>query len=322
MLSLSYSCRHMAKQTEHVADFIRPVNMNGLQGRMLHIPARKAGEREILVVYGHHSNLERWWGLVQNFNDFGAVTMPDLPGFGGMDSFYKIGRKPTIDNLADYLASFVKLRYKRRRIAIVGISFGFVVATRMLQRYPDIAKKADFIVSAAGFTRHDDFTFTPRRMLFYRTASKIASLPIVSTIFRFTLLNSWVLHKAYARTHNAKHKFAEASTMPEKFSAMMNVEVKLWQTNDVRTHFYTTNEFLQVDNCNKRVDVPVWHIYTKNDQYFKAHVVEQHLRVIFEEYESAPVDMKQHVVSVLADKKETAPFIPQKLRKYLQRTAA
>ena len=75
--------------------------------------------------------LERWWGLVQNFNEYGAVTMPDLPGFGGMDSFYTIGRRPTIDAFADYLAAFIKLRYKRKRITIVGISFGFLVATRM-----------------------------------------------------------------------------------------------------------------------------------------------------------------------------------------------
>lgn len=312
----------MSKQTPNAKDYIKPLNMNGLQGRMLHMPATKSGGREILVVYGHHSTLERWWGLVQNFSTYGSVTMPDLPGFGGMDSFYQIGQKPTIDNLADYLAAFVKLRYKRRRIVIAGISFGFVVATRMLQRYPDLAKKVDLIVSAAGFTHHDDFKFSKSRMFMYRLIGRAASLPVISTIYRLVLLNPWVLRKAYAKTHNAKHKFAETAALPERFEAMMDVEVKLWHVNDVRTHFYTTSEFLHLDNCKKRVVAPVWHVYPAHDQYFDKNVVEQHLRVIFEDYTAAPTNMKSHVVSVLADKKETASFIPIKLRKFLARKSA
>src|SRR6478609_3672604 len=90
------------------ADFIQPLYINGMNGRMLHAPATKNGKREMLLIYGHHAMLERWWGLVQTLQEFGTVTMPDLPGFGGMDSFYSIGRKPTIDAYADYLASFVK----------------------------------------------------------------------------------------------------------------------------------------------------------------------------------------------------------------------
>src|SRR5438128_12108327 len=108
-------------------DYIEPLFMNGLQGRMLRLPAPKGKSRDILFVYGHHSSLERWWGVVQDLNQYGSVTMPDLPGFGGMQSLYKIGEEPTIDNLADYLAAFIKLRYKNKKITIAGLSFGFVV---------------------------------------------------------------------------------------------------------------------------------------------------------------------------------------------------
>src|SRR5262249_48894244 len=147
----------MTKKTPDPQEYIKPLNMNGLPGRMLHMPAPKGYNREILMVYGHHSSIERWFGLAQVFNKYGTVTMPDLPGFGGMRSFYKIGQKPTLDNMADYLASFIKLRYKRRRITIVGMSYGFVVATRMLQRFPDLAKRVDLIVSLVGFAHKDDF---------------------------------------------------------------------------------------------------------------------------------------------------------------------
>src|SRR3954467_13947355 len=130
----------MAKRKIGAADYILPLNINGLQGRMLRAPSNTNKKREILLVYGHHAALERWWSLVENLVQYGNVTMPDLPGFGGMESFSKINTKPTIDNFADYLAAFVKLRYQRKRVTIYAISYGFVVVTRMLQRYPEIAK--------------------------------------------------------------------------------------------------------------------------------------------------------------------------------------
>src|SRR4051812_41134485 len=118
----------MTKTSSKPEDFIVPLNMNGLKGRMLYAPTKnKKHNREILVIYGHHAMLERWWGLVENLQAYGNVCMPDLPGFGGMDSLYKIGRKPDFDAYADYLAAFIKLRYKRRRVSIYAISFGFVI---------------------------------------------------------------------------------------------------------------------------------------------------------------------------------------------------
>ena len=117
----------MAKAKTNPAEYIVPLEINGLTGRMLHMPAEGKHKSEILFIYGQHSSLERWWGLIQYLHHYGAVTVPDLPGFGGMDSFYKIGQKPTIDNLADYLAAFMKMRYRHKKVVIVGLSFGFVV---------------------------------------------------------------------------------------------------------------------------------------------------------------------------------------------------
>src|SRR5580700_10469282 len=161
------------KVTKDIADYIVPLNINGLDGRMLRMPAPPKKNAELLFIYGHHSSIERWWGMMQVLNRYGAVTMPDLPGFGGMDSFYKIGKKPSIDNMADYLAAFVKMRYKRKPVTIVGMSFGFVVATRMLQRFPELAKKVDLLVSVAGFAHRDDFTFSVTRYWSYRSISRL-----------------------------------------------------------------------------------------------------------------------------------------------------
>src|SRR5438105_15114146 len=121
------------KPAKDPADYILPLYMNGLSGRMLHLPApRGKKKREILFVYGQHSSLERWWGLALTLNRYGAVTVPDLPGFGGMTSFYKIGQEADVDTLADYLAAFFKLRYRQKKVTVAAMSLGFVIVTRML----------------------------------------------------------------------------------------------------------------------------------------------------------------------------------------------
>lgn len=314
---------YMAKQKSEPdpQQYIVPLNMNGLQGRMLRLPATGPHkDRELLVIYGHHALLERWWGLVQNFALFGNVTMPDLPGFGGMDSFYKVGQKPTIDNLADYLASFIKLRYKRRKVVIIGISFGFVVVTRMLQRYPHLAKRVEYVISTAGFAHHDDFVFSKKRMFWYRTMSHLMHQPTMPFWFRLIAINPWVLRVAYAHTHNAKKKFAAAASDDlEAFSRVMDMEVVLWRINDVKTHHYTTCQFLRVDNCKKHIDVPVYHVYVKGDYYFNNSVVEQHLRVIYNDYQDFELDLDKHAPSVIATKEEAAEFLPPPLRRLLER---
>lgn len=309
------------KVSKNPADYIVPLNINGLEGRMLHMPARSTRQsppKEILFVYGHHSSLERWWGLCQVLNRYGAVTMPDMPGFGGMDSFYKIGRKPTIDNLADYLAAFIKMRYRRKKVIIAGLSFGFVVVTRMLQRYPELTGKVTLLVSIVGFAHHEDFTFSQPRTFAYRTAAKILSRPLPATVFRYTALHPFLLRNFYGRTHNAKHKFAQAIDATE-LELLKQVEIGLWHDNDVRTWAFTTGEFLKLDNCTKRVELPVWHAGTKGDHYFDHHLVEQHMQVIFKDFHSVWMNTKNHAPSVTADEKAAAMLIPPKLRNELKR---
>jgi len=306
----------MATKSRNPADYIMPLDINSMQGRVLHLPAPKGKTKEILFIYGHHSSLERWWGLMQVLNHYAAVTLPDLPGFGGMDSFYTIGKEPTIDNLADYLAAFIKLRYKNKKFVLAGMSFGFVVATRMLQRYPELTKKVSLLVSIVGFAHHEDFTFSPLRYNTYYSGTQILSRRIPAILFRHTALNPWILRNFYGRTHNAKHKFAQAKDA-EELERLKDVEVGLWHDNDVRTWAFTTAEFLKFDNCTVRVELPIWHVAAKTDHFFDNHRVEQHMRVIFKDFHKAEVDLKAHAPSVIADEKMAEPLIPPKLRRVL-----
>lgn len=310
----------MAKaKSNDPADFIVPLNMNGLEGRMLHLPApSKAKNKEILFVYGHHSSLERWWGLMKVLNRYAAVTMPDLPGFGGMESFYKIGKQPTIDNLADYLAAFVKLRYKRKRVSIAGLSFGFVIVTRMLQRYPELTGKVDLLVSIVGFSHYDDFAFSRNRRNAYLHGTRFFAHKLPAAFFRHIVLQPVFLRAAYARTHNAKHRFKSAESQ-EEFNYLMDVEIGLWHGNDVRTYMFTTTQFLTVDNCDRRVNLPVWHVSAMADHYFDEHRVEQHMRVIFPEFHHVKSKLTTHAPSIIADEKMAAPLVPLQLRRILSK---
>jgi pimeloyl-ACP methyl ester carboxylesterase len=295
--------------------------MNGLEGRMLRMPApdtKQAKGREVMFIYGSHSTLERWWGVAQVLNRYGAVTAPDLPGFGGMESFYKIGKKPTLDNMADYLAAFIKLRYRRKKVMIVGMSYGFIVATRMLQRYPELTKKVTLLVSIVGFAHKDDFIFSKPRFFVYYWGTKILTYKVPAAIFRALALNPWVLRTAYGHTPNAKHKYRLAQNK-EELKNIQDVEVGLWRDNDVRTWAYSINDFFKLDNCKVRVNLPVWHVGVSNDHYFDHKLVEQHMRVIFSDFDTATFNMKAHAPSVLADEKEAAALFPPKLRRYLAR---
>ncbi|HEY5442251.1 MAG TPA: alpha/beta fold hydrolase [Candidatus Saccharimonadales bacterium] len=304
------------KVSENPADYIVPLNINGLEGRMMRVPAPSAKrQREILLVYGHHAMLERWWALVQNLNEYGAVTMPDMPGFGGMDSFGHIGITPDVDAFADYLAAFVKLRFRRKRVTIVAISFGFVIATRMLQRYPELAKKVDLLVSLVGFMHKDDFLYPRPRRDFYRWATRFFATRPYALLVRYCLLNRFVLTTLYTQLPNSKRRMIEIT--PEEFSANMDLEVKMWQANDVRTHWLTTSQFFTLDNCTKQIDLPVMHVASKSDHYFNNEIVKQHMLVVFNSYRRFNMNSKAHTPSILADKKATAVMLPPGLRRLL-----
>jgi pimeloyl-ACP methyl ester carboxylesterase len=303
----------MTKTSSKPEDFIVPLNMNGLKGRMLYAPTKnKKHNREILVIYGHHAMLERWWGLVENLQAYGNVCMPDLPGFGGMDSLYKIGRKPDFDAYADYLAAFIKLRYKRRRVSIYAISFGFVIITRMLQKYPELSNKIDILVSSVGFMKYDDFHWKPWKRFIFKMIARFFATRGMSFLIRYVGLNKFVIKTLTQTLPHSKHRFIEVT--PLEFEETMNFEVKLWHANDVRTHWATTRQFLTLDNTKKRVNLPVYHITSETDHYFNNISVEQHMRGVFKDYKSFIMNTKAHTPHVTADKKAMTVMLPKGLR--------
>lgn len=288
--------------------------MNGLQGRMLRMPPKRR-RREILFIPGHHTNLERIFGLADALNQYGAVTVPDLPGFGGMETFYKIGEKATIDNYADYLAAFIKLRYARRRLTIVGFSFGFTVVARMLQKHPHLAERVDMLISLVGIVSKEDFRFKRSTYHLFLVTSKIFSRRLPAAIVKNVFIRKPVIEGCYraVETRHSKLKDADAAERSRRIA----FEVKLWKQNDFRTWMETSKEMFKVDLCKQQVNLDVYHVDVKNDRYFDHHVVEQHLNVIFKKVTPFTSSMPNHAPSITSTKKDALPFFPPKLRRIL-----
>jgi pimeloyl-ACP methyl ester carboxylesterase len=298
--------------------YIKPLNMNGLSGRMLKMPASKTikTKREILLIYGHHASLERIYGIAESLNEYGNVTTPDLPGCGGMDSFYTIDMKPNLDTMADYMAAFIKLRYRGKKVTVIGISLGFAIITRTLQRYPELVDKVDLLISIVGFSHKYDFSLSKSRIRFYKYGAEFFSKRLPSMFFYNVFLHPSVIRAAYSKTHNAKKKMANLSK--EEKAEAIEFEINLWRQDDIRTYMRMAIEFLTLDNCRQQINLPVHHISVNADQYFDHGVVEQHMRIIFTDFTEHEAIIPNHAPSILASKQEADPFIPKSIRKLLK----
>jgi pimeloyl-ACP methyl ester carboxylesterase len=308
----------MALEITSPSEFIKPLTVRGLSGRVLDMPAiGDAQKRNLLFVYGQHSSLERWWGLIQTFNKYGNVTVPDLPGYGGMDSLYKIGKEPNFDELADYLADFIRQHYKdeSETFSILGLSIGFAITTRMLQRHPNLQDRVVHLVSVVGFAHHDDFVFRKRRQRAYKYGSWLFLHWPLYVFIRRVVFSPWMMRRFYSRTLTAREKFEELSG--DEFNRTMDMELSLWEINDLRTWMRSNIEMFNLNNCRVKVQLPVLHLSVRKDRYFSLKQVEKHYRQIFTDYRHVQLPTDSHAPSVIASPDEAALLIPKELGQVL-----
>lgn len=310
------------KQTEITIpdEFVSGLHVNGMRGRVLKLPAKtkRHAKKDILLVYGHHSSIERMYSLAQHLASYGNITMPDLPGFGGMDSFYIINKKPTLDNMADYLATYIKMTYKNAPIAICGMSYGFLVVTRMLQKYPKMQKQVTLLVSLVGFSNSNDFHFKKRTYNLFLFLSKVGSTAIVSFFVKHLLFTRPVITSTYKMMANRHVKMKDAAAEEQK--RRIAFEVYLWKCNDARTYFATSHNFLKVDLTQQNVTHGLYHVTVAEDQYFNAETVHMNLSKIYNPVKIFTAVLPNHAPTVISDEAEAARIVPQPLQRILKQT--
>ncbi len=306
------------KQTVDFASYIKPLSMNGLSGRMMRVPPKnKSKKREILLVYGHHASLERMFGFVDVLQTYGTVTIPDLPGFGGMDPLYNIGEKPTIDNLADYLASFIKMCYKNKKVSIIAMSLGFAVTTRMLQKYPEISKSVNLLVSFVGISDKSDIGMKRRNFIFFKYLSILMSNRLLAGFTQHLVLRAPIIRLAYKSVEDKHSKLQDAT--PEERKKRVDFEIFLWQCNDFRTYACTGAQMFSLNLKGVRVDQDVYYIYVAKDRYLNQNMVEVNIKQIYSGFEAVESVMPTHAPTVIATAKEAAPFVPRRIRELLRK---
>jgi hypothetical protein len=198
----------------------------------------------------------------------------------------------------------------------MAMSLGFVVVTRMLQLYPELAKNVEMMVSIVGFAHKDDFIFSRSRVKFYRTISAIFSRKVPAWLFQALFLQPFYLRRAYKHSRFAKEKLSKLSG--DEFKRTMDMEVILWRINDLRTQMKTNNEMFKLDNTKKHINLPVWHVASKKDRYFDHTRVEEHMRLVFSDFNIAYTKDPNHAPTIIADAKAAAPFIPDEVRRAIR----
>ncbi len=242
-----------------------------------------------------------------------------MPGFGGMDSFYKIGEKPTLDNMADYLATFVKLRYRNRRFTIAGVGYGFLVVTRMLQRYPDLTKKVDIAISISGMTKYDELTLSNMKRQLYNAVARTLSSRVASAFSRNLVMHPSMMRIYYDRLYRT-NKLQNLGT--KELPKLIDKKINLWRINDTRTHMFTTSSLLKADTCQDRLNLPVIHIDFNGGRYVDNNTVEQHMRVIFTDYRHFIAESAPNAFSLLATKRSAKNAIPKDLKALLRKAVS
>lgn len=285
---------------QYIADF----SLNGLRGRRLCMPSSGSNQpQSILLIYGIHSSLERMYSTAEFLSDFGSVTMIDLPGIGGMDSFYSIGLKPTLDTYADYLYSALKSLKLCQGVKVVAMSFGFLVVTRMLQKHPDAQAWFDDVISFVGFGRTSDFNDYKRKHRNYLPISTLFSTSLGGWLVKRVVFNPLSLRLMFGifRTFNPKYKHGMA-TDPDGSLAM---ELELWQKNDARTRFELYKLIFDFDltrGTTHPIKVRLHDMTTPSDQYFNPKKVSETLTLLYSKVSRSTANMLLHAPSIIGDK--------------------
>ncbi len=295
--------------------YLSQIQINGLNGRCVQVPPNndEHSDREFIFFYGHHGSIERVYAFAEYLADYGKVTIYDVPGLGGMDSFYKVGKKPTLDMYADYLQALFKVHNKSKHTTVVGMSLTFTMLTRTLQKYPETVKYFDNVVSFVGFASYKNFKFKKSTFLLGKYVSLLLTIRPLAWLVRvivFNPLSLSLLMGAFLR-YNPKLRHVKA----EERRATVQMEKDLWRRNDMRTHFATYVMMLTLKYPRApKIATHVYNMSTGNDQYFDAKSVESSLKRLYESVSNSELILDVHVPSLIATKKDVAKIVPASVR--------
>lgn len=300
-------------------NLLEPLAINGMQGRLLKLPARNGNSKQILLIYGIHSSHERMYAMAQFLSNYGTVTQPDLPGIGGMDSFYSCNQTVTLDSYADYLYTFLKIRGLNHKVVVVAMSFGFLVVTRMLQRHKDSRDWLEHVISFVGFGRSADFKNLASRRRYSVPISRVLSSRLGSWLTSTLVFNPLSLRLMFAlfRLFNPKYQLPSRAARRES----QQMELDLWQRNDARTRFAIYDLFFNFDltKHKEKLGLDLHDMSTPHDQYFDAKRVNQSLELLYERVTVSSARIQLHAPSIIGTEQDVSAVFTDEAKAILAR---
>jgi pimeloyl-ACP methyl ester carboxylesterase len=297
------------------APMVSKFSVEGLKGRILTHPSRKGSKgRTILFVYGIHGSLERFYGVVHHLANFGVIYVPDLPGFGGMESYYNIGKTPSLDAYGDYLAAVIKgYLPEDEPLTLIGLSYGFVVITRMLARHPELQPRIDLVISAMGLADGRDIKmgFPTRQAV--ETLLFIGRLPYLGKVLQAIITNPVTLRLTY-NDRNPKMKTLPKSERPSYIA----FESYLWKCNEMRTYSVAMHELLNYRPPVSHIPLTLHHIETTSDHWLDIKSTVSHLDQIYARVVIHRSKLGNHGGVAYASEAEAKSIIPATVIKLLE----
>lgn len=301
------------KLRDLAAPMISPLTVQGMRGRMLVHPSRKAGAgRTIVYVYGIHGSLERFYGVINFLARFGRVVVPDLPGFGGMETFYKVGKQPTLDAYGDYVAEFIQQELPEGKLTLVGLSLGFVVITRMLVRHPELNERVDLVISAMGMADGRDLNMKPPLRWLVEALVSLGHVRALANTIQYFATRQWMLRLSYSG-NNPKMK----ALPPKDRPGLIEFESYLWKCNDMQTYCVMMKQLFLLRQPGAKVPLTVHHIETQHDHWLNTDSAEKHIGSIYQKLVLHDSQLIHHGGVAYADEAEAEHIIPAGVVKLL-----
>ena len=266
--------KHRINKTQ--SKYLNPLNINELRGNIAMLKS-SSSDKNILFVPDMNSDMRLNWEVLNYLRYFGNVTSIGLPGYGGMDSFSNILKKPSLNNYADYLSSILKLRYKNKKFIIVGQGFGFIIATRTLQKYPNIARNVKLVISIDGSARHDDIKYEKLKFnkLSYIGLSVIGAKLLKSSGFSKSIQNV-----------NLFSNSSLTDSLSDYHANDLRFVNQIRSKNDLYTHINLLLLIRNFDNSKITLNIPLWNIILKDSSIIKDSA-ENNLRSVYKRYSSS-----------------------------------
>lgn len=296
---------------------IRPYVYKGLRGRyILQSAVRTTAKRVFLVIYGQHATIERLLPTVEALSQYGTVYLVDTPGFGGMESPYRVGEQPTLNFYDGHLKHiFDTLLPRDKRITIFGISYGLQLASHFLAHHPDYVERIEDVVSFVGLVSHTNFRISPSLEFTLKyLACGPGRYPAGAWVYQNIILRDSIL-QAYYRYIMVPKKVELKGAPRTKIERYVKEQSWLWRINDPRTHAKTAWDFLFVtDLTDLRIAMPITHAGVPNDHFLDNDNVVDGLTKMYSRVDTHSIDLHGHAPVSTDEADDVLKFIPENLK--------